>query len=318
MRPGGAPRVKSVPMNRSFSPLNKLDRLESESIHIIREVEATCDKPVLLYSVGKDSSVLLHLALKAFAPHSLPFPLLHIDTGWKFSEMIEFRDQTVARLGLDLVVHTNLEGQKLGITPFSHSKEIYTRVMKTESLKQALDKYEFRAALGGSRRDEELSRAKERVFSFRRPNHVWDPRDQRPELWNLFNARMKPSESVRVFPLSNWTEIDIWHYIYREKIPLVSLYFAAPRQVIERDGNLILIDEKRWPLADGETSMEENVRFRTLGCYPLTGALRSSATNVIDIIKELLRSRQSERYGRVIDRDEGWGSMERKKMEGYF
>jgi sulfate adenylyltransferase subunit 2 len=300
-----------------MKPLNHLERLESESIHIIREVAATLRNPVMLYSIGKDSAVLLHLALKAFAPGRLPFPLMHVDTTWKFREMIAFRDATAKKLGLDLIVHINPEGVERGIGPFTHGSKLHTDVMKTEALKQALDKYRFDAAFGGARRDEEKSRAKERVFSFRSRTHRWDPKAQRPELWSLYNTRVGPGESVRVFPLSNWTELDVWQYILREKIDLVPLYFAAKRPVVERDGMLIMVDDDRMPLEPGETPRQRTVRFRTLGCYPLTGAIESSASNVEQIIVELLQSRASERQGRAIDRDQ-IGSMEKKKQEGYF
>ncbi len=296
--------------------LNHLDRLESESIHIFREVVAEFRNPVLLYSVGKDSAVLLHLAMKAFAPGKLPFPLLHVDTQWKFSEMISYRDDIAERLGLDLHVHINPEGKdKVG--PFSHGSQVHTDIMKTASLKQALDEHGFDAAFGGARRDEEKSRAKERVLSFRSKQHRWDPKNQRPELWNLFNPKVRTGESVRAFPLSNWTELDIWQYIHRENIPLVPLYFAAVRPVVERDGMLIMRDDERMELQSGEVVQEKQVRFRTLGCYPLTAAVESSATTVEEIIVELLQSRQSERQGRVIDQDQ-IGSMEKKKQEGYF
>ncbi len=297
--------------------LSHLEHLESESIHIIREVVAEFRKPVLLYSIGKDSAVVLHLALKAFAPGKPPFPLLHVDTTWKFREMIRFRDELAGRLGLDLIVHINQEGVARGIGPFSHGSRLHTDVMKTEALKQALDRHEFDGAIGGARRDEEKSRAKERVFSFRNSAHRWDPKNQRPELWNLYNTRIAPGESVRVFPLSNWTELDIWHYIYRENIPIVPLYFAARRPIVRRDDLLIMVDDDRMPLEAGEEVREMLVRFRTLGCYPLTGAIESRATNVQDIIAELMHNRESEREGRAIDNDQ-IGSMERKKQEGYF
>ena len=297
--------------------LSHLDRLESESIHIIREVAAECRNPVMLYSIGKDSTAMLHLALKAFAPGKLPFPLLHVDTTWKFQDMIRFRDETTARLGLDLIVHINEEGLARGIGPFSHGARMHTDVMKTEALKQALDKHGFDAAFGGARRDEEKSRAKERVFSFRSASHRWDPKSQRPEPWGLYNTHLDPGESVRVFPLSDWTELDVWHYIYRENIPVVPLYFSARRPVVKRDGLLIVVDDDRLPLEPGETPVERSVRFRTLGCYPLTGAIESDAASVGDIILELTRSRGSEREGRAIDADQ-IGSMERKKQEGYF
>lgn len=304
-------------MNSSKTSLPHLDRLESESIHIIREVAAEFRNPVMLYSIGKDSAVMLHLAMKAFAPGKPPFPLLHVDTTWKFREMITFRDETAARLGLDLIVHTNQEGVSRGIGPISHGSKLHTDVMKTEALKQALDHYRFDAAFGGARRDEEKSRAKERVFSFRSKAHRWDPKNQRPELWNLYNTRIAEGESVRVFPLSNWTELDIWQYIKREDIPIVPLYFAAERPVVNRSGMLIMVDDERLPLEPGETPELKQVRFRTLGCYPLTGAVESNASNIDDIILELLQSRHSERQGRLIDSDQ-IGSMEKKKQEGYF
>ena len=297
--------------------LSHLDRLESESIHIIREVAAEFANPVMLYSIGKDSAVMLHLAMKAFAPGRPPFPLLHVDTTWKFREMIEFRDRMAKELGLELRVHINQDGVARGIGPFTHGSKLHTDVMKTESLKQALDAGKYDAAFGGARRDEEKSRAKERVFSFRSAAHRWDPKAQRPELWQLYNTRIAPGESVRVFPLSNWTELDIWQYIHREAIPIVPLYFAAPRPVVERDGMLIMVDDDRMPLEPGETPQERMVRFRTLGCYPLTGAVESSAATVPEIILELLASRASERQGRAIDKDQ-IGSMEKKKQEGYF
>ena len=294
-----------------------LEALEAESIYILREVVAECEKPVMLYSIGKDSSVMLHLAIKAFAPAKLPFPLLHVDTRWKFREMIEFRDQRMAELGLDLIVHTNQEGMKEGINPITHGSALYTEVMKTNALKQALDKYGFDAAFGGGRRDEEKSRAKERIFSFRNAQHRWDPKNQRPELWNLFNTRTRNGESMRVFPLSNWTELDIWQYIYKEDIPIVPLYFSKPRPVVERDGILIMCDDERLPLREGEKPEMRNVRFRTLGCYPLTGAIESTATTLPEIIGETLLAKHSERQGRAIDLDET-ASMEKKKLEGYF
>ncbi len=297
--------------------LSHLDRLEAESIHIIREVAAEFRNPVMLYSIGKDSAVMLHLAMKAFAPGIPPFPLLHVDTTWKFREMIVFRDQLAARLGLELIVHTNQEGVARGIGPLTHGSKLHTDVMKTEALKQALDKYGFDAAFGGARRDEEKSRARERVFSFRSKSHRWDPKTQRPELWNLYNTRIAAGESVRALPLSNWTELDVWQYIHRENIPLVPLYFAARRPVVERDGVMVMVDDGRLPLEPGEVPEEKLVRFRTLGCYPLTGAMESTATTVPDIILELLQSRGSERQGRVIDQDQ-IGSMEKKKQEGYF
>jgi sulfate adenylyltransferase subunit 2 len=297
--------------------LTQLKALEAESIHIIREVAAEFERPVMLYSIGKDSGVMLHLALKAFAPSKPPFPLLHVDTTWKFKDMIAFRDATAKRLGLELIVHTNQDGVKAGINPFDHGSRKYTDVMKTEALKQALDLHRFDAAFGGARRDEEKSRAKERVYSFRDASHRWDPKDQRPELWNLYNGRINKGESIRVFPLSNWTELDVWHYTHLEKIPVVPLYFAKPRPVVDRDGALIMVDDERMRLNPGETPRTETVRFRTLGCYPLSGAIRSTATTVPEIIREMLETRTSERQGRVIDHD-GAGSMEQKKREGYF
>ena len=300
-----------------MNSLSHLDQLESESIHIIREVAAEFRNPVMLYSIGKDSAVMLHLALKAFAPGKLPFPLLHVDTTWKFREMISFRDRMASEYGLELLVHVNQEGVDRGVGPFSHGSKLHTEVMKTEALKQALDKHGFDAAFGGARRDEEKSRAKERVFSFRSKNHRWDPKSQRPELWNLYNTNITPGESVRVFPLSNWTELDIWQYIARENIPLVPLYFAARRPVVKRDGQLIMMDDDRLQLEPGENPEELMVRFRTLGCYPLTGATQSGAATVQDIILELLQARASEREGRLIDQDQ-IGSMEKKKQEGYF
>ncbi len=294
-----------------------LKRLEAESIHIIREVAAEFEKPVMLYSIGKDSAVMLHVALKAFYPSKPPFPLLHVDTTWKFREMIAFRDRKAAELGLDLIVHTNQEGVAAGINPFDHGSSHHTQVMKTEALKQALDAHGFDAAFGGARRDEEKSRAKERVFSFRTKNHGWDPKTQRPELWNLYNTRIKPGESIRVFPLSNWTELDIWQYILLEKIEIVPLYFAAKRPVVERDGMLIMVDDDRMKLAEGETAEDRMVRFRTLGCYPLTGAIESTADTLEAIVSEMLIAQTSERHGRLIDHDEA-GSMEKKKREGYF
>jgi sulfate adenylyltransferase subunit 2 len=297
--------------------LTHLRRLEAESIHIMREVAAEFRRPVMLYSIGKDSSVMLHLAMKAFYPGRPPFPLLHIDTTWKFREMIAFRDREAARLGLDLIVHVNEDGLKRGISPIEHGSQVHTDVMKTEGLKQALDAYGFDAAFGGARRDEEKSRAKERVFSFRTRRHRWDPKDQRPELWRLYNGRIARGESIRAFPLSNWTELDIWQYIHLEQIGIVPLYFAAPRPVVERDGTLIMVDDDRLPLRDDETPMEKWVRFRTLGCYPLTGALESRATTLPEIIQEMLLTKTSERQGRVIDHDAA-ASMEKKKQEGYF
>ncbi|WP_246135434.1 sulfate adenylyltransferase subunit CysD [Pararhodospirillum oryzae] len=297
--------------------MTHLQRLEAESIHIMREVAAQFRKPVMLYSIGKDSSVMLHLAMKAFYPGRPPFPFLHVDTTWKFREMIAFRDQRMRELGLDLIVHINRDGVRQGIGPITHGSAVHTDVMKTQALKQALDQHGFDAAFGGARRDEEKSRAKERIFSFRTRTHRWDPRAQRPELWRLYNGRVAPGESIRVFPLSNWTELDIWLYIHQENIPVVPLYFARPRPVVERDGALILVDDERLPLAPGEVPQERWVRFRTLGCYPLTGAIESHATTVPEVIHEMLLARTSERQGRVIDRD-GGASMEAKKQEGYF
>jgi len=304
-------------MTLSTERKTHLKQLEAESIHIIREVAAEFENPVMLYSIGKDSTVMLHLAMKAFAPGKPPFPLLHVDTNWKFKQMIRFRDSTVERLGLKLLVHTNPEGLEQNIGPFTHGSAKHTDVMKTQALKQALDKYGFDAAFGGARRDEEKSRAKERIYSFRDKHHRWDPKNQRPELWNLYNSRVDKGESIRVFPLSNWTELDIWQYIYLENLDIVPLYFAAERPVVERDGVLIMVDDERMPLEPGETPQLKKVRFRTLGCYPLTGAVESSATTLPDIIQEMLLTRTSERQGRVIDHD-GAASMEQKKREGYF
>jgi sulfate adenylyltransferase subunit 2 len=297
--------------------LTHLQQLEAESIHIIREAVAQSDNPVMLYSIGKDSSVLLRLASKAFYPGKLPFPLLHIDTTWKFREMIAFRDSIARELGLDLIVHVNESGLARGIGPISHGSAVHTNVMKTQALRQALDKYGFDAALGGARRDEERSRAKERVFSFRNGHHHWDPKHQRPEPWRLYNGLKRKGESIRVFPLSNWTELDVWLYIHQEQISVVPLYFAAPRPMVHRDGMLIMVDDDRLPLKDGEQPEIRTVRFRTLGCYPLTGAVESTATTVPEIVRETLESRLSERRGRSIDND-GAASMERKKQEGYF
>tara|TARA_B100001939_G_scaffold337186_2_gene341169 strand:- start:16648 stop:17547 length:900 start_codon:yes stop_codon:yes gene_type:complete len=297
--------------------LTHLKRLEAESIHIIREVAAECQNPVMLYSIGKDSSVMLHLAMKAFYPSRPPFPILHVDTTWKFREMIEFRDRMAAELGLDLIIHINEEGVARNIGPFTHGSAVHTDVMKTQALKQALDKYGFDAAFGGARRDEEKSRAKERVFSFRSAQHRWDPKNQRPELWRLYNSRINKGESIRVFPLSNWTELDIWQYIYLENIPIVPLYYAKERPVVERDGMLIMVDDDRMPLEPGETPQMKKVRFRTLGCYPLTGAIESEADTLPAIIQEMLLTRTSERQGRAIDKDAN-ASMEQKKQEGYF
>ncbi len=294
-----------------------LDTLEAESIHIMREVVATADNPVMLYSVGKDSAVMLHLAMKAFYPNKIPFPLMHVDTTWKFKEMIEFRDKTVLDLELELIVHINEDGVEKGVGPFSHGATVHTDVMKTQALKQALDKYTFDVAFGGARRDEEKSRAKERIFSFRTDKHQWDPKNQRPELWNIYNAKKHKGESIRVFPISNWTELDVWQYIYRESIPIVPLYFSEKRPVVEREGVLILVDDDRLPLNEGETPMMKDVRFRTLGCYPLTGAVESNAKTLPDIIQEMLVARTSERDGRLIDFDNS-ESMEKKKQGGYF
>ena len=297
--------------------LSNLKKLESESIHIFREVVAECKNPVLLYSIGKDSAVLLRLAQKAFYPEKIPFPVLHIDTTWKFKEMIVFRDQIAGELGLDLIVHTNQVGLDQTISPFRHGPTIYTNVMKTEALKQAMDKYCFDAAFGGARRDEEKSRSKERVFSFRTRTHRWDPKNQRPEMWSLFNGRLQKGESVRVFPLSNWTEADIWQYIYQDGIPIVSLYLAADRPVVDRDGTLIMVDDDRMLLQPSETPQIKRVRFRTLGCYPLTGAIESDATNLLGVVRETVLSNTSERNGRIIDYDSNC-SMEKKKLDGYF
>jgi sulfate adenylyltransferase subunit 2 len=297
--------------------LTHLQKLEAESIHIMREVAAEFDNPVMLYSVGKDSAVLLHLARKAFAPGKIPFPLLHVDTDWKFKEMIEFRDQMVEDYGFELLVHKNPEGIAMGVGPFTHGSAKHTDIMKTQGLKQALDKYGFDAAFGGARRDEEKSRAKERVYSFRDKNHRWDPKSQRPELWNVYNSKVNKGESIRVFPLSNWTELDIWQYIYLESIKIVPLYLAEKRPVVERDGTLIMVDDDRMPIEEGEEVMMKSVRFRTLGCYPLTGAVESTAATLPEIIQEMLLTKTSERQGRVIDHDSS-GSMEKKKMEGYF
>ncbi len=294
-----------------------LKQLEAESIHIIREVAAKFSNPVMLYSIGKDSSVMLHLARKAFAPGVPPFPLLHVDTTWKFREMIEFRNRMAKEAGMELLVHTNEEGRAANINPFDHGSAKYTDIMKTVALKQALDKYGFDAAFGGARRDEEKSRAKERVYSFRDKYHRWDPKNQRPELWNLYNSRVNKGESIRVFPLSNWTELDIWQYIFLEQIPIVPLYLSAPRPIVERDGMLVMVDDDRMPLREGEVAENKWVRFRTLGCYPLTGAVESKAQTLPDVIQEMLLTKTSERSGRAIDHDEA-GSMEKKKREGYF
>ena len=301
----------------SVYALTHLKQLEAESIHVIREVAAEFERPVLLYSIGKDSSVLLHLARKAFHPGPLPFPLLHVDTTWKFRDMIAFRDRVAGELGLDLIVHTNEAGRKAGVTPFTYGSRKYTDVMKTQALKEALDQHGFDACFGGARRDEEASRAKERVYSVRDGNHRWEPKSQRPELWNLYNGNIDPGEEVRVFPLSNWTELDVWQYVYLENIDIVPLYFAAERPVVERDGLLIMVDDERMPLREGETPQRRSVRFRTLGCYPLSGAIESTAATLPEIIQEMLVARHSERQGRLIDHDAS-GSMERKKREGYF
>jgi sulfate adenylyltransferase subunit 2 len=297
--------------------LTHLDRLEAESIHILREVVAETENPVMLYSIGKDSAVMLHLALKAFFPGKPPFPLLHVDTTWKFREMIEFRDQIAARYGIDLKVHINPDGLAQGVGPFTHGSETHTHIMKTEALKQALDAGKYDAAFGGARRDEEKSRAKERIFSFRSAQHRWDPKHQRPELWRLYNTRKNKGESIRVFPLSNWTELDIWRYIEREQIPIVPLYFAKERPVVTRDGTLLMVDDDRMPLGPGEVPEMRRVRFRTLGCYPLTGAIESEADTLEKIIAEMLVATSSERQGRMIDKDAA-ASMEQKKQEGYF
>ena len=297
--------------------LTHLQQLEAESIKIMREVAAEFENPVMLYSIGKDSSVLLHLARKAFYPAKIPFPLLHVDTDWKFREMIEFRDRIAKEYDFDLLVHKNPEGLAMGVGPFTHGSGKHTDIMKTQGLKQALNKYGFDAAFGGARRDEEKSRAKERVYSFRDKHHRWDPKNQRPELWNTYNSQVNPGESIRVFPLSNWTELDIWQYIYQENIEMVPLYLAKDRPVVERDGTLIMVDDERMPLNEGEVPQMKSVRFRTLGCYPLTGAVESTASTLTEIIEEMLLSTSSEREGRVIDHDSA-GSMEKKKREGYF
>ena len=305
------------PRTENAYNLTHLKQLEAESIHIIREVAAEFDNPVMLYSVGKDSAVMSHLALKAFYPGMPPFPMLHVDTTWKFREMIKFRDNRVKQLGWELLVHTNQEGVKMGVNPFTYGSARHTDIMKTQALKKALDKYRFDAACGGARRDEEKSRAKERVYSFRDKNHRWDPKSQRPELWNIYNGRVDKGESIRVFPLSNWTELDVWQYIHLEEIPIPDLYFAAKRPVVERDGVLIMVDDDRMPLEPDEEIQQRMVRFRTLGCYPLTGGVESTAQTLPDIIQEMLLTTTSERQGRVIDHDSA-GSMEKKKQEGYF
>jgi len=297
--------------------MNHLAALEAEAIHIMREVVAEAENPVMLYSIGKDSSVMLHIAKKAFFPGKIPFPIMHIDTMWKFSEMIDFRDKTAKESDLELIVHINPEGKKIGMNPFIHGSSKHTNMMKTEGLKQALDKNKFDVAFGGARRDEEKSRAKERIFSFRTSKHRWEPKNQRPELWNIFNSNTNKGESIRVFPLTNWTELDIWQYIHLEKIPIVPLYFSKVRPVVERDGALILVDDHRLPLIEGETPMMKNVRFRTLGCYPLSGAVESDAISLPEIIQEMLLTTTSERQGRTIDHDSN-SSMEKKKQEGYF
>ena len=301
----------------STQRLTHLKQLEAESVHILREVAAEFSNPVMMYSVGKDSSVMLHLAMKAFAPAKPPFPMLHVDTTWKFKEMIEFRDQRAHDLGFNLVVHSNQKGIEMGIGPFTHGSKVHTDVMKTEGLKQALNKGGYDAIIGGARRDEEKSRAKERIFSFRDKNHRWDPKNQRPELWNIYNPEIQKGESVRVFPISNWTELDIWQYIYLEKIPIPSLYFAKEREVVEYEGTKILVDDERMPEELRKTAKKEVIRFRTLGCYPLTGAINSTAITLPEIIKEMLLSTSSEREGRLIDKDQE-GAMEQKKIEGYF
>jgi sulfate adenylyltransferase subunit 2 len=312
--PAGAPK----PATSAQDPnLTHLERLEAESIHIIREVAAECEKPVMLYSIGKDSAVMLHLALKAFYPSKPPFPLLHVDTGWKFRDMYAMRAATAQKYDWELIVHKNPEGVAKNVNPFDHGSALHTQIMKTDGLKQALDKHGFDAAFGGARRDEEKSRAKERIFSFRDSRHRWDPKNQRPELWDLYNARKNKGESIRVFPLSNWTELDIWQYIHREQIEIVPLYFAAERPVVWRDGQLIMVDDERMRLNPGETPEMRKVRFRTLGCYPLTGAIESNATSLLDIVEEMLVATSSERQGRVIDKDAS-ASMEKKKQEGYF
>ena len=297
--------------------MTHLRQLEAESIHIIREVAAEFENPVMLYSIGKDSSVMLHLARKAFYPSKIPFPLMHVDTTWKFREMIEFREKMARECGFELLVYTNQDAVTQGINPFTHGSALYTDIMKTEGLKQALDKYKFDAAFGGARRDEEKSRAKERIYSFRTETHRWDPKNQRPELWNLYNAKVKPGESIRAFPISNWTELDIWQYIYLEEIPIVPLYYSKERPVVERDGMLILLDDDRMKLRPDEKVQMKSVRFRTLGCYPLTAAVESTAATLPEIIQEMLLTKTSERQGRLIDHDQA-GSMEKKKQEGYF
>ena len=327
MRSAVAPRHAAIPpapqsgatstVTSDPNRLTHLEKLEAESIHIIREVAAECEKPVMLYSIGKDSAVMLHLAMKAFYPAKPPFPLMHVDTGWKFQDMYRLRDETVKKYGWDLIVHKNPEGIAKNVNPFDHGSALHTQIMKTDGLKQALDKYGFDAAFGGARRDEEKSRAKERIFSFRDSRHRWDPKNQRPELWNLYNTRKNKGESIRVFPLSNWTELDIWQYIHREKIEIVPLYFAAKRPIVWRDGQMIMVDDERMRLNPGEQPELRQIRFRTLGCYPLTGAIDSNATSLLDIVEEMLVATSSERQGRVIDKDAS-ASMEKKKQEGYF
>ncbi len=316
VREPAARMAESAPLI-SEARLTHLERLEAESIHIMREVVAECERPVMLYSVGKDSAVMLHLAVKAFYPSKPPFPLLHVDTTWKFRAMYEMRERMAKELGFELLVHQNPEAKARGINPFDHGSALHTDIWKTEGLKQALDKYGFDAAFGGGRRDEEKSRAKERVLSFRTPEHRWDPKNQRPELWRLYNTRKRPDESFRAFPISNWTELDIWQYIYLQNIPIVPLYFAEKRPVVERDGTLIMVDDERMPLQPGETPQMKSVRFRTLGCYPLTGAVESTAATLPEIIQEMLLTTTSERQGRTIDHDQS-ASMEKKKQEGYF
>jgi sulfate adenylyltransferase subunit 2 len=307
----------NAPASFTRDRLTHLEQLEAESIEIMREVVAETERPVMLYSIGKDSAVMLHLARKAFFPAPPPFPLLHVDTTWKFRDMYTLRDRVARESGMELIVHRNPEAERLGINPFDHGA-LHTDMWKTEGLKQALDLYGFDAAFGGARRDEEKSRAKERIFSFRSAAHRWDPKNQRPELWSLYNARKGPKETIRIFPLSNWTELDIWQYIYAEDIPIVPLYLAAPRPTVERDGLLIMVDDERFPLRDGEVPVERSIRFRTLGCYPLTGAVESEAETLVEVLQEMLVATTSERQGRAIDRDGGGASMERKKQEGYF
>ena len=314
---GGQVAAAAAAASTMTTTLTHLQRLEAESIYILREVVAECERPVMLYSIGKDSSVMLHLAKKAFHPAKPPFPLLHVDTTWKFRAMYEFRDRMARELGMELIVHVNPEGLAQGINPFTHGSQVHTDVMKTQGLKQALDKYGFDVAFGGARRDEEKSRAKERIFSFRSAQHRWDPKNQRPELWSLYNTRKHKGESIRVFPISNWTELDVWQYIHLENIPIVPLYFSARRPVVNRDGALIMVDDERMPLRPGERPEMRSVRFRTLGCYPLTGAVESEATALPQIIQEMLLTKSSERQGRVIDHDAA-ASMEKKKQEGYF